>query len=144
MSDKRGGDEMTKRCCTAIATLACCAITSSTAGANVSLTVRSTLTGKEVLPHRIHWLAIPNLPESKMREVDFSIDGKLAWVEHHAPYSYGYDGNYLVTSWLTPGTHQFTVTAIAKNGTRATTTSKAQTSAPAPPPSVLAGTWSRT
>ena len=113
------------------------------AAADSTLTVRSTLARNSVLPHRIHWLGITNLPESKVREVDFSVDGKLAWVERHPPYSYGYDGNYLVTSWLTPGTHQFTVTAIAKDGTRATASSTARTSRPRNPLSDLAGHWSR-
>jgi hypothetical protein len=144
--DRRGIGvrEMTKRCiAAAIAALGCCAIASSSAVAAGTLTVRSTLTGKTVLPHRIHWLGIPSLPESQIREIDFLIDGKVSWVEHHGPYSYGYDGNYLVTSWLTPGFHEFTVTAIAKNGSRASTASRARTRAPSPPPSTLAGTWTR-
>ena len=48
-----------------------------------------------------------------------------------------------MTSWLTPGTHQFTVTAIAKDGTRATASSTARTSRPKEPLSDLAGHWSR-
>lgn len=127
----------------ALVVMAICAATASSAGAGGSFTVRSTLTGKTDLPHRVHWLGIPNLPESQIREVDFLIDGKLSWVEHHRPYSYGYDGNYLVTTWLTPGMHEFTVTAIAKSGGRATTTAKAWTTAPSPPPAELAGTWGR-
>jgi hypothetical protein len=128
-----------------IVTASAVALWTPMAGANRSaLTVRSTLAGRSLLPHRIHWLGITNLSASKIREVDFAIDGKLAWVEHHAPYSYGYDGNYLVTSWLTPGTHQFAVTAIATDGTRASAFSSARTTSPAAPPPSLAGHWSRT
>jgi hypothetical protein len=118
-----------------------------TAGAAVSaapFSVSSTLAGTNVLPHRIHWVARPSLPASKIREVDFLIDGRLSWVEHHAPYTYGYDGNYLVTTWMSPGMHSFTVTAIATDRSRATTSSKARVQGPPPaPPSALAGSWQR-
>ena len=80
---------------------------------------------------------------SKIREVAFLIDGRRSWVERHAPYSYGYDGNYLVTSWMKPGLHTFTVVAVATNGRRATISSRARTSAPKPPPAALAGSWHR-
>lgn len=109
-----------------------------------TFTVSSTLTGRQVLPHRIHWLGKPSLPESQIREVEFLIDGRRAWVEHHAPYSYGYDGNYLVTSWMTPGLHTFAVVAVATDGQRATVSSKARTLRSAQPPAVLAGSWRRT
>ena len=106
--------------------------------------VSSTLDGKTVLPHRIHWLASPKLPRSQVAEVDFLIDGKVRWIEYNAPFTYGDDGNWLVTSWLSPGLHRFTVRAKATNGTtarRTTTTSVL----PAPqPPAELAGTWQRT
>jgi hypothetical protein len=115
----------------------------ATSGAS-PFTVSSTLSDKPALPHRIRWLAKPSLPPSKIREVDFLIDGRRAWVEHHAPYSYGYDGNYLVTSWMKPGRHTFTVVALAIDGRRATTSSRAQTSAPQPPPAALSGSWRQT
>lgn len=104
----------------------------------------STLDGKTVLPHRIHWLAQPALPASKVKEVDFLIDGRLAWVEHGAPYSYADDGGYLVTSFLAPGRHHFTVRAIPVTGQPATDTVTARV-LPAPVvPAALAGTWQRT
>jgi hypothetical protein len=106
-------------------------------------TVSSTLAHSRVLPHRIHWLGMPSLPSAKIREVDFVIDGRRSWVEHHAPYSFGYDGNYLVTTWMKPGLHVFTVVAVATDGRRATISSQAQTSAPKPPPATLAGSWHR-
>ncbi len=106
-------------------------------------TVTSTLDGRKVLPVRIHWLAHPTLPKSKIAEVDFLIDGRLAFVEHIAPYTYGRDGNYLVTSFLRPGVHAFTVKAVTKTKKVATNTVRARV-LPAPaPPAALAGTWSR-
>jgi hypothetical protein len=119
---------------------------SSAAGATQHrrFTVRSTLAGKTVLPHRIRWVARPSLPASKIQEVDFRIDGRLRWIEHNAPYSYGFDGNYLVTSWLKSGRHRFTTVAIAHGGRRATSTVTARVLPATPPPAGLAGTWKRT
>jgi hypothetical protein len=111
--------------------------------------VSSTLDGKTVLPHRIHWLGYPSLAHSKVARVEFLIDGRLAWVEHGAPYVYGSDENgqkegYLVTSWLSPGKHHFVVRAVATNGSTATDTVVARI-LPAPaPPADLAGSWTRT
>jgi hypothetical protein len=103
----------------------------------------STLDGKTVLPHRIHWLALPALPASKVREVEFLIDDRLAWVERKPPYGYADDGGYLVTSFLEPGRHHFTVRAIPFAGHPATDTVTARV-LPAPPaPTALAGTWKR-
>jgi hypothetical protein len=109
-------------------------------------TVSSTLTGTTVLAHRAHWVANPTLDQAKIREVDFLIDGKLHWIEHHRPYIYGgLDGdNYLVTSWLTPGMHRFTVRAIATDGRQATTASVARVLPAQPAPAGLDTThWAR-
>jgi hypothetical protein len=104
----------------------------------------STLDGKRVLPHRIYWLALPSLPASKVSKVEFLIDGRLAWAEHKPPYSYADDGGYLVTSFLKPGRHRFTVRVIPKTGQQETNTVTARV-LPAPPvPVALAGTWERT
>jgi hypothetical protein len=114
-------------------------------GTKQSFKVTSTLDGKKVLPHRIHWFAFPNMSASRVAEVDFLIDGKLSWIEHHAPYAYGYNANYLVTSWLAPGAHHFTVRAIATDGSRATDSTVARVLPTPPPPSQLADTrWKRT
>jgi hypothetical protein len=104
------------------------------------LTVTSTLDGHTDLPHRIHWQVFPH-PAADVTEVDFLIDGKRLWVEHNPPYFYGDDGNYLVTSFLRPGPHAFTVRVLNGNGQAATDTVTA-TVTPAPaPPAALSGTW---
>jgi hypothetical protein len=126
-----------------VAGVALAATGSGHASQRTSFAVASTLSGNHALPHRIPWLGKPSLPPSEIREVDFLIDGKLSWVEHHAPYTYGYDGNYLVTTWMKPGLHTFRVIAVATNGRRATTVSQAQTPAPKPAPAELAGQWHR-
>jgi len=110
-----------------------------------SFKVRSTLEGKTALPHRIHWVAFPSLPRKQVAEVAFIIDGgKPRWVERNPPYTYSDDRGYLVTSWLSPGRHRFTVRVKATDGRRATHTVTARV-LPAPqPPSTLAGKWQRT
>jgi hypothetical protein len=102
--------------------------------------VSSTLDGHTALPHRIHWIAKP-APGADVSEVDFLIDGKQLWVEHNAPYSYGDDGNYLVTSFLSPGSHEFVVRAVTWDGQTATDSVTATVGSATPPPAALAGTW---
>jgi hypothetical protein len=109
-----------------------------------SLTVSSTLDGVTTLPHGIQWIATPGIPVADVAEVDFLIDGALAWVEYKSPFVYGDDGNSLVTSFLTPGVHTFTVRVILIAGQSATRSVTATTSAPPAPPAALAGTWART
>jgi hypothetical protein len=129
----------------ALAVFACLLVAASgAAAAGQPFTVSSTLSGTTVLPHRIHWLGRPSLPAAKVAEVDFLIDGKVSWVEHHPPYTFGDDGNWLVTSWLAPGSHRFTVRARAANGGTAKQTTAASVAAAPPPPAALAGTWTRT
>lgn len=93
-----------------ILALAACSSTGATASSGPAssaaspamLKVTSTLDGHTGLPHRIRWQAIPIVPAADVSEVDFLIDGRLGWAEHHRPYFYGDDGNWLVTSFLTP------------------------------------------
>ena len=105
--------------------------------------VTSTLEGKNVLPHRIHWLARPKGGTLRIVEVDFLIDGRTSWIETTAPYSYGDDGNWLVTSALSPGKHRFTVRAKAANGKTAQRTTVARVVAAVAPPASLAAAWQR-
>jgi hypothetical protein len=107
------------------------------------LSVSSSLAGHTTLPHRIHWTATPSVPPDQVSEVDFLIDGRLRWVEHNAPYDYGDDGNFLVTSFLSAGSHTFTVRATTIGGKTASTTVTAHVHAAPAPPNALAGTWKR-
>jgi hypothetical protein len=136
-----------------ILALAACSSTGGTASSgpaapsktasSPTLTVTSTLDGHAALPRQIHWQAFPSVPSADVSEVDYLIDGRLAWVEHHTPYFYGNDGNWLVTSFLTPGEHTFTVRVITAGGHTATDAVKAMVTAPPAPPEVLAGAWTR-
>ena len=116
----------------------------SSAADSAKLSVTSTLDGHAALPPRIHWQAFPSAPAADVSEVDFLIDGRLGWVEHNTPYFYGDDGNWLVTSFLKPGEHTFTVRVIDADGHTATDTVKASVTAPpAPPPALRGVTWTR-
>jgi len=111
-------------------------------------TVTSTLDRRAVLPPRVRWIARPSVPASKVSEVRFLIDGQLRGVERDAPYNYGSDDlhghlGWLVTSWLSPGPHRFTVRARLTDGRTASTTTIATVRKPPRPPVTLAGRWHR-
>jgi hypothetical protein len=124
-------------------------------GAATRFKVTSSLDGKRVLPLRIHWIAHPHIAASQVYEVDYFIDGKKAWDEHQPPYYYGgysrqlptdagwHGGNWLVTSFLKPGLHTFTVRVIPLTGAPATDTAKARVIAAPPPSARFAGAWTR-
>src|SRR5262245_42173484 len=91
--------------------------TASSHGSERTFVVRSTLDGRTTVPHRIHWVGRPSLPTSEIDNVSFFVDGgKARWIEHHPPYTFADDGGFLVTSFLAPGVHRFTVRARAKDG----------------------------
>jgi hypothetical protein len=105
--------------------------------------VTSTLDGKATLPGRIRWRGNPAIPTAQVEEVAFLIDGSVSWVEHKAPYVYSEDDGYLVTTWLKPGQHRFTVRVRAADGRIATDTAVATVAAAPSPPHALAGSWRR-
>jgi hypothetical protein len=124
------------------------AVSSALAGGDANaFTVSSSLDGKTVLPLRIAWIAQPQIALKQVARVDYLIDGHLAWIEHSPPYYYGgnhgRNSNWLVTSFLKPGLHTFTVRALTLAGRRATDTVKARVIAAPPPPASFAGTWTR-
>jgi hypothetical protein len=115
------------------------------AGGSQPFKVSSTLDGKSVLPHRIHWIGSTALPTKQVKFVGFLIDGKgVDFAYPAAAVTFNEDGGYLVTSWLTPGRHSFTFRVTAKDGRVADDTVVARV-LPAPdPPAALVGTWKRT
>jgi hypothetical protein len=132
----------------ALLTFATVVSSAAAGGGSQPFTVTSTLDGKRVLPLRMHWLAYPSMPASKVSRVEFLIDGKVRWIERYAPYNYASDDNgqnlgYLITTWLAPGKHRFAVRATDKRGRQATDTVVARV-LPAPePPAALKGMWTR-
>jgi len=114
------------------------------ASAAKPFTVKSSLAGKSVVPHRIAWVAFPSLARNEVARVEFLIDGgQVRWADGKPPYRYA-DVGYLVTSWLASGRHRFQVRATAKDGRIATETIMAKVPAAPPLPAALAGTWERT
>jgi hypothetical protein len=113
-------------------------VASAAASTPGGVRLRSTLDGKTVLPHRIRWIAHPG--GSHIKSVKFLIDGKLRWVEHNAPFVYGDDSDWLVTSWLAPGRHRFTVRSTTRSGRTVSRTTKARVLPTPAPPAELAGT----
>jgi hypothetical protein len=118
---------------------------SSSAGA---FTVASTLDGHAALPQRIQWQANPSIPPDRVQEVDFLIDGRVAWIEHDAPYIFGGDDNganrgYLITTWLSPGRHVFVAKATDTSGRSVSNTTTARVLPSAQPPAGLRGMWTR-
>jgi hypothetical protein len=133
-----------------LATVAAAITIATAAGATGAATaqsfgVTSSLDGKSVLPLRIHWIGRPQVVLSKVKELDFLIDGRLGWVEHKTPFVYGDDGNWLVTSFLKPGKHTFAIRMITTDGAKSTDTVHARVvAAPAPPTALTGTTWQRT
>jgi hypothetical protein len=111
--------------------------------------VSSTLDGKSVLPSRLHWLVYPKLSPAKVAEVDFLIDGKVRWIEHSAPYNYAADDNgknkgFLITTWLSAGTHTFASRVVTTTGSTAMDTVRARVlAAPLPPAPLQGKIWTR-
>jgi len=109
---------------------------------DATFTVTSSLDGKSVLPLRSHWMATPNDTQS-IDHVDFFIDGYHAWTQHQAPWYYGDQGNWLVTTFLKPGLHKFVVRAYDIDNQIAVDTTQARVVPVPKPPAKLAGRWKR-
>jgi hypothetical protein len=124
-------------------------MSSGTAAPGKPFKVTSTLDGKTVLPHHVHWYA--DAPGTLVKRVAFLIDGKVRWTQEKAPFIYGdnddsfgkIDRGYLVTSWLTPGRHRFTTRVLAADGRLVDDTVVARVLPAVAPPAALAGTWRR-
>jgi hypothetical protein len=107
------------------------------------LKLTSSLDGQTALPLRTQWIASPEPADAVVAKVDFLIDGKLIWNEDRAPYVFGRDGGYLITTWLTPGPHTFTARATGVAGGSVTDTVTATVQAAPQPPASLRGMWTR-
>jgi hypothetical protein len=108
------------------------------------LKLTSSLDGQTTLPLRTRWIATPEPADAVLAKVDFLIDGKLIWNEDRAPYVFGRDGGYLITTWLTLGPHTFTARATAVAGGSVTDTVRATVTAAPEPLASLRGMWTRT
>jgi len=119
------------------------AVSSALAGSHSNgVKLTSSLDGKAVLPLRSHWIAYPQT-HAQIAEVDFFIDGYHAWTSTSSPWTYGDEGNWLVTSFIKPGMHTFTVRATLSASETAVDKFQARVVAPPRPPAKLAGAWTR-
>jgi len=122
------------------------AVSSALAGrSDTSFTVTSSLDGKTALPLRSHWIATPQIDpsQSQVAEVDYFIDGYHAWTARSAPYYYGDNGNWLITTFLKPGLHTFSVRAVTADNQVAVDKFQARVPPSPKPPAKLAGRWQR-
>jgi hypothetical protein len=113
------------------------------ARSDTTFTVASSIDGKTVLPLRSHWIASPN-DTQPIDHVDFFIDGYHAWTQHQAPWYFGGQGNWLITTFLKPGLHKFVVRAYDTANQTAVDTVQARVVGPPAPPARLAGSWKST
>jgi hypothetical protein len=131
----------------AVAVLSFLLTTAGAAAHGAAWKVTSTLDGKKLLGRRVAWIATtPGLPRSELKSggIGFLIDGKIVSFTDEQPYTFPDHGGYLVTTWLKPGTHTFTVRAHAKDGRIMEDNVTASVVAAPPVPAALAGTWVRT
>jgi hypothetical protein len=84
--------------------------------------VTSSLAGKSALPRHIRWIATLSEPTSQIDRVEFLIDGKTRWIDREAPFTYGGDGGYLVTTWIKPGRRRFATRVVDTQGVKITQT----------------------
>jgi hypothetical protein len=141
-----------------LATLVAAVLGASSAASRPSApepSIRSSLDGKKVLPRRIRWIAYPSFLVN-YPGVEFLIDGRVVFANRLPPFAFADDGKdeatrsvktgYLVTSWLSPGKHEFTVRGRGQGADRkasATKTVIARVRPAPPPPAQLAGVWQR-
>ena len=123
--------------------------TQTTTSSDTLQKVTSTLDGKRSIPLRTHWIATAHPAGAIVTQVDFLIDRHLAWTEMNSPYVFGSDDDgtnlgFLITTWLRPGRHSFTVRAIGESGRVVSDTVTARVTAAPQPPTALQGTWTRT
>ena len=105
--------------------------------------VTSSIVDGATLAGPVHWSAGPvGTPPGGLDRVEFLIDGKLLWVERHAPYDFNNDANYLYPYVFTRGPHQLIARAVSTSGEQVTATANVQM-AQSPPriPRALQATW---
>jgi hypothetical protein len=106
--------------------------------------VLSSVTDGAVLSDPVAWTAQPvGLANGEVVDrVKFSIDGRVRWTEHKAPYFFNDDNNRLFPWVLGAGQHSLAVRVITVAGRSASTS--AQVTVPTEQtPAALAGTYAR-
>jgi hypothetical protein len=89
--------------------------------------VTSSIVDGATLAAPTRWSAEPvGPPPGGLDRIEFLIDGKLLWVERHAPFVFNNDGNYLYPYVFARGAHQLIARAVSASGEQVTTTANVQ------------------
>ncbi|SRR6266508_457891 len=105
---------------------------SSSSRSQPAVSIHSSLEGFATLPPRIRWSITTSLPPEQVRKVSFFVDREHWWADVVAPYTYGPQGAYLATRWLsltgrTSRMHEFKVRVIDTNGDKWSESVRART-----------------
>jgi hypothetical protein len=130
-------------CTVALSTTACGSSTQTPTP--LALRALSSISDGAVLSDPVRWTATAaGVPATQVGQVDFLIDGRVRWIEHHPPYVFNGDGDELFPWLLGPGGHRLAVRIVTRTGATGSTVSSVTVSIPAPIPVQLLGTFSRT
>jgi hypothetical protein len=107
--------------------------------------VLSSITDGAVLADPVRWTAQPLgvTARDTVDRVEFSVDGRVLWIEHTAPYFFNDDYNHLFPWLLGAGRHHLALRLITTGGRTASTTAQVTVVATRQP-TALHGTYTRT
>jgi hypothetical protein len=108
------------------------------------LHVLSSITDGAVLSDSVEWVAQPvGVPSGdSVTQIQFSIDGRVVWTGHKAPYFFNNEHNHLYPWMLGAGQHRLAVRLLTTRGRIASTEAQV-TVAPYPTVATLSGTYTR-
>lgn len=109
------------------------------ASSPMTLALSSSIADGAVLTDPLEWIATvidAPVPDA-IDHVDFLIDGAVSWAEHASPYQFNDDGNLLIPSVFTPGSHTLAINAFTVSGAEATTKATVITTRPPVPANLL-------
>jgi hypothetical protein len=91
----------------------------------------------------VRWSAEPvGTPPGGLDRIEFLVDGKLLWVERHAPFDFNNDNNYLYPYLFARGPHELIARGVSTTGEQVTATAHVQmTQAPPKIPRALQASW---
>jgi len=118
---------------------------SSSQGRAPSLRGVSSMSDRATLAGSLQWTAVPagvRSPDPVAR-VDFLLDGRRRWTDHHVPFVFNGDHNALHPWILARGGHRLAVRLVTTLGKTASTASQVTVAATPAVPSALAGRWTR-
>jgi hypothetical protein len=105
--------------------------------------VTSSIADGATLAGPVRWSADPvGTPPGGLDRIEFLIDGRLLWVERHAPFDFNNDANYLYPYVFARGPHQLVARGVSMTGEQVSVTANVRmTQAPPRIPHALQATW---